>query len=280
MTEIGYDYDSLRREVAVYLGFSPDPAAWTSQESQNIDDTMAYGLQLFYAPSLDRKAIAHRWTFLRPLGMLLTKANQAEYLLSEDFAGLDGSPCWQKDSGSLTTVVKVINESYWRQFRDSPTMVSSIGPCYAAIWPTRVEGQTVQRYVMGLLPTPTEEIRIEFRYYATQKRLSPTNPIALGMPVHADALRAAMMAAAELRMDDTKGPQWDTYQERIQVAIALDRRNLQSDALPMVVDQASAARRYVVGDSVSINVTTVAGGGTTPPSSGSSFSGGFSGGFA
>src|SRR5262245_49567990 len=167
MPEVGYDYDSIRREVAVYLGFSRDSSTWTTSEATDIDDTLYRGLNLFYAPTFGRNNTIHRWTFLRPYGVLTTQVGVFEYLLAEDFAGLDGDPTWTSDNRSLTTRIRVINEAYWRQLRNSARSTNT-GPYYACIMPVRLGGQTAQRYNLNLYPTPGEEIVIEFRYLASQ----------------------------------------------------------------------------------------------------------------
>lgn len=282
MPELGHDYDSLRREVAVYLGFDRDPANWTTAESQDVDDIITHGLQLFYVPNTDNKRnITYRWTFLTPIGVVVTVPGVDTYLLSEDFGGMDGDMVWRDSSQSATTRIKLINESYFRTLRQAYQNTTTItGPCYAAIWPERLEGQSTQRYILGLTPTPGSAVPVEFRYYAVQQRISAERPIALGMPMYADALRASVIAAAELRMNDRKGERWQDYMQRIQVAIDLDKRNMAAEALPMIVDRSSMNAWQYSSDNISINVRTTGSGGVSPPpSGGGGFDGGFSGGF-
>ena len=55
--------------------------------------------------------------------------------------------------------------------------------------------------------------------------LTTTFPYHMGGAEHAETVKAACIAAAELHLDDKKGPRWDYFMECLLTSVNIDRRN-------------------------------------------------------
>ncbi len=65
-------YDDLRKEVGAYLGFGRTTANWSSDQAATILACVNSGLRQFYVPPpLPGEAVAHVWSFLRPVTTLV-----------------------------------------------------------------------------------------------------------------------------------------------------------------------------------------------------------------
>ena len=83
---------------------------------------------------------------------------------------------------------------------------------------------TGQRFELLFDPTPDAAYRITGRYQALLGKLTATNIYPAGGAPHAETLKAAIQAAAELSMDDTRGPYHERFMERIAASVAYDRQ--------------------------------------------------------
>lgn len=230
MPLLSHDYTSLRREIAVELGFNRVSASRTAAENEDIEDVLKLGLQYYYSPPiLPRERTSHRWSFLRPIYSLATIANQENYTLPVEFGGVEGDITWVRD-GQLNIRITQVNEGILRELRHS-NISSATDPCHFAVWPASSTGSAQQQYILGLFPKPSAIFNLRFRYNALPSTLTTGNPYPLGMPLFADALRASMMAACELKMDDEYGKHWQVYQDRMAVAVSLDRANMENGSL-------------------------------------------------
>lgn len=70
MTEstLTIDYVQLRRDLGRFLGYDRDPSNFTTDQGQDVTDSLRDGYQQFlYPPRLDKSKPAHSWNWLRPI---------------------------------------------------------------------------------------------------------------------------------------------------------------------------------------------------------------------
>jgi len=225
---LGVTYDSLRREIGRYLGFSRNPNDWATNETADVEDVLSSGLRLFYTPPrLPGERSAHQWSFLRPLLTINTISGVSEYSLPDDFAGLDGSLTYS-DSTAYGKV-QLTSESLIRRHQQRGD--SSGAPTYCAILPRIADGQSDQTFLLILWRTPDAAYVLRGRYYARQEMLSSANPYPMGGPAHAETIRAACMAAAEITLDDERGQKYQHFLDLLSASIDFDRRAMSPDNL-------------------------------------------------
>lgn len=217
-------YDSLRREVGRFLGFSRDFTTWNSNESIDVQDCIDAGYRRFLQPPLlPNERAAHVWSFLIPVGALTLKAGEKEMPMPPDFAGLEGD-VYYDSSNQIATRIKVVNEGLVREANQNDWLDNnSYQPQYCSIVSNRRQGAE-QGHTMQVWPKPDRDYRINFRYHARQDALSESNPIPLGGREHGETIRCAVMAEAENQMDDTIGVKASAFMERLQASISYDRR--------------------------------------------------------
>ena len=222
MTSLSVTYDSLRREVGHFLGFSRSPTAWNANQITDVDDVISAGLRMFYRPPrLPGERAAHQWSFLRPYMTIVTTAEVCDYDLPLDFGGLDGNfTYFATDTASGT--IQHVSESVIRNLRQGSGCSGS--PARAALLPRISDGMSDQTYILMLWPTPDGAYTIQARYFARQVSLSEDNPVPMGGPDHAEAIRAACMAAAEEHLDDELGPKQEAFLRALQASVDFDRR--------------------------------------------------------
>lgn len=70
---LSIDYDSLREEIAFYLGYGRSSANWSTDQTSSINSVLKSGLRQFYAPPrLPGDATTHSWHFMNPVTTLTT----------------------------------------------------------------------------------------------------------------------------------------------------------------------------------------------------------------
>ena len=131
------------------------------------------------------------------------------------------------------------------QLRQESQVSTAMAPSVVAFVPQNIAGVNGQRYVMMVWPKPDTQYRVQYRYHARQLPLSEQNPVPLGGPEHAETILAAVLAAAEQYLDDSKGPKYETYMERLAASVSIDRRFQTSNLGYMHNHEASGESRRI-----------------------------------
>jgi hypothetical protein len=216
-------FDDFERYVARYLGY--DASNLNTQQETDIADIINSGYRRFLnPPPINPNEPAHTWFFLHGVGTITTVADTWEYNAPADFGTLDGTLTFQEIS-LWRTEIQQTSENEIRRLRMQDFLEEYNYPRYFAIrWKHDTITSTAAQFIF--YPTPTEVFNLDFHYEKTKAALSGTSE-PLGGDVHSQTVLAAVMAAAELHMEEGGTGQWEMqFQERIRTSIDYDRRNL------------------------------------------------------
>lgn len=220
----------LESAVGDFLGYGrgedQDETAWTAKQQNDITDNVNTGLHFFYRPS-PVEGIApngHQWSFMRPYRELTLAEGATEITLPDDFGGLDGRLVVSLDSNSYTPLaVWNINRLKAMQAAEPDTTGS---PEYAALeWVKGTSLKAGQRARLVFHPEADDDYTIGLTYFVLGEALTSANPYPLGGAAHAETIKAACIAAAEIYKDDQKGVRWMHFQERLAASILEDRKH-------------------------------------------------------
>jgi hypothetical protein len=221
----------LQAAIGQFLGYgrgvSYGETAWTTDQQNTITDLTNSGYRQFLYPSVGGDAKqTYDWSFLKPTGSFVLASGASVIQLPDDFGGFDGQ---------ITVLTNNVNSWPWRidwrnegmireMFMVTPTF--SGPPMYAAESVLRGTGSTQgQRYQLLVYPQADQNYTLQAPYFLNPDALSDGFPYCLGGPQHTETCLAAVIAAAELFLDDDRGPRWQYFQERLEASIAADRKN-------------------------------------------------------
>ncbi len=215
----------LQTAVGVFLGYGR--GAYTGDQLSNVIDVSNSGYRQFLYPAVGGDAkLTYDWSFLKPTGSFVLASDSGVIPLPDDFGGFDGQ---------ITVVTSNVNSWPWRidwrnegtireMFMTTPTF--SGPPMYAACAVLKGTGATQgQRYQLLIYPQADQNYTLQAPYFVNPDALSDAFPYCLGGPQHTETTFAGVIAAAELFLDDNRGPRWEYFQERLQASIAADRKN-------------------------------------------------------
>jgi len=212
-------YHDIRDAVGHYLGYGRSD--YSQDQLADIEACIESGLRQFYNPPPVGEGIAHRWSFLQPTASLQLAADQDDYDLPEDLGGITGSLTYPAQQAKPPIVLT--SEAAIRRLRGSRLTVGP--PRRAAVRPKATDGQVAQGYELMVWPTPQSEVDICYQYYVQPHKLSSANPYPYGGPLHGETVMQSCLAAAELRLNDIKGPHWQQFMERLAASVLADRIN-------------------------------------------------------
>lgn len=228
----------LLRLLARQIGWDTDSSNRSAQQNQDLDDILAGALRRFYfAASLPNQP-PHQWSFLRPTTTLTTVADDYDYDLPDDYGALDGPLTYAAETEYPH--IRITDELHIRQMRQ--THVSSGEPRFAAVRPKASDGTTGQRFEMLLWPTPDEAYVLSYRYMIAGSAITSDAPYPLGGSVHAETIKAACRAAAEMHLEDVHGQYWNDYMMMLRASIENDRRYHAPDTLGYNADHSDIRR--------------------------------------
>lgn len=210
----------LMRHVARELGWNRD-LQFAPDEQADMDDIIGTALRQFYNPPIvNGMKQSHRWSFLRPIGQLVTKENTPDYDMPDDFGGMDGALTFFGDDIGCSEVTKTSAHKILR-LRQSSSVATGY-PEFYALSALPSDGKTPQRTSLLLYPTPAEEYTLRFAYRSNPYNLRVNAPFPLGGMSAAEALRASAIAAAEGMFNDAQGPRWLEYLTKLSSAVSHD----------------------------------------------------------
>ncbi|MFA7279118.1 MAG: hypothetical protein WC100_03390 [Sterolibacterium sp.] len=218
-------YPEIAKALGRFVGYGGDSAEWTPDELDEIQGFMAAGLRQFYFPPLlPGQSKPHEWRFLRPTTTLATVAATADYDLPDSFGSICGDFTFASaDCGLLP--VKVTGEADIRKMRMSGGgEVASGFPRFAAIRPKTSTGSSGQRYEVMFYPTPDAVYTLSYQSTILPNMLtSSPGPYPLGGMAHAETILQSCIAMAELRKENEKGIEWQTFMERLAASVGADK---------------------------------------------------------
>ncbi len=222
MSLLQLDFDALRRETGMYLGYDRDPANHKPLQILDMADILGKAMRSWYFPVVD--GVVYKWSFLQRTGLVVTIAAQSEYDLPEDFASLSNECLYYAAESERTKVSRRSEGMVLSMLASSWTDASP--PLYYAV---RTKGSMEKGrplHELLLYPVPsTTDIEISFRYSSIPPALSESDPYPLGGELHAETILAACLAAAEQKIEDQAGLHTANFQKLLAGSIALDREN-------------------------------------------------------
>lgn len=207
--------DDLRSEIGWYAEIGRDSDEWADSDNANVESWLKTGLRQFYT--------AHRWTFLEPIKTFNTVANTGDYTLAADFGGMKGDLTFGAELSYRP--IPTVGEQQIRSLRQDNTSAGI--PALAAL---RVQagasGQAGQRWTLLLYPIPDAIYELTYRYRILPNALTADRKYPLGGEHHAETIMASCLAAAELKLNNAKGPMWDDYLNKVAHSIEVDNQML------------------------------------------------------
>lgn len=229
MTAVGLEvtYDDLRRAVGRQLGFTDNPSSWCESAQNLIERDVESGLRMFYFPPvLPGERAMHEWTFLKPVGSIITVADVNDYDLPDDYGGMVGELTFSDDDNAWRSVT-LTGEGKIRQLRqrDPSSGVVSGYPELAAVRPKQHTGYKQHRWEILFWPNIGAQYTVSFQYSVIPGGLDSQREYPYGGAKHAETLLAACLAAMEWRDKQERGVFYATFMERLMSSITSDRAN-------------------------------------------------------
>jgi len=222
-------YSQLKSEIGHFLGFGrgadAGETAWNTRQSRTIEDCLKSGLSMFYFPTpLPGESTSVEWSFIKPTRSFSLLSGATELELPDDFGGMDGD-VRLLESGRFAIPIRQVTEQMILQKRFAvPDMTGQPLMC-AVETPSKTNATRSQRSKMIFFPTADQDYTVEFQYYLQPDTLSTSFPYALGGAVHAETIKAAVKAAAEMHQDNERGTMYELFVERMKASVSLDNRN-------------------------------------------------------
>lgn len=221
-------FQELEAFVGEFLGFGNGAnfgdTAWPTRSQAKITKAVKAGIRMFYYPApLPGDAASYDWSFIRQTRNLAFATGDTFVQLPDDFGGLEG-PIHLVDSNRILCSIEQTNEQrldgFYSNFPDRTG-----GPEFCAIrqnsTTSQANGQRAQLYIY---PAADVDYTVQIFYYILPDALSTTFPYALGGATHAETIKTACLAAAELDQNYEKGVRYEQFIERMRASVSLDRR--------------------------------------------------------
>lgn len=196
---------------------------WSAVQQADITEAVEDGLRDFYFPA-PIQGIKYEWTFLRPVGRFTLADGEAVVPLPDDFGGPEGNVTVSTASEDAFLPVEFRNEEFVRakhsEFPSTtgrPQVVSI--QVLADLTPARSN-----RHQLYVWPTADKDYTLKLQYYLLPSYLTTINPYPYGGAIHAETLKAAILAAVERKLQDTPGKYALRFQQRLSASVALDKR--------------------------------------------------------
>lgn len=214
----------LVRAVAHEWGY--DPATVDATELNDINDSIQSGERNFYRPPILAhlgEKTSHKWSWAQPILTLPLKANQADYELPDLFGGLVGSLVFASDSNALGLRLRFTGIGEILADRQQTGGTATGQPDRFAIYPAPADGTKAQRQFASFWPTPDAGYIVQGPYFITFNAVTSTAPYPMGGQPHAETLRAACLAAAEMESTKQQGPRYAAFLQELAASVSFDR---------------------------------------------------------
>lgn len=206
------------------LGADQGDTAWDTFQLAAINRDIKCGLAWFYWPEpLPGEKASHEWTFLKPTHTFDVVSGDSSHALPDDFGWLDGS-LYLQNANRFSQPLEQVGMPRIDLARSQLQNANNV-PLYFAIVPVAgTTGDGGQRKTLQFFPTANGSYTLSMRYTVLPDNLTDSFPYALGGAQHADTVRAACLAAAELDEDKAKGTQWEHFVGCLRKSVSLDRK--------------------------------------------------------
>lgn len=226
----------LSAEAGTFLGWGRDASAWDARKAAEVKALVGSALRKFYFQAqADPRDANHNWTFMKPVAQLTlpqgTPSGQPPttlpYIdLPDDFGGFEGEVTVSRDglSGGFWPLKLVSEEMIRVKYAAFPSI--SGRPVAAAEWQVRgTAADRSNRSRLVVYPVPDADYTLMVPYYILPDFLTTANPYPYGGAAHAETMKAAVRAAAELYLDGSPGPEAANYQQCLAASVQYDRRH-------------------------------------------------------
>lgn len=229
MNNLDLKFEDLESWIGDYLGFGRGvlngETAWNARSQKTIDDSLKVGLRLFYYPNiLPGESGQYQWSFLRPVRQVSLAVGTHEVNLPTDFGGLEGPVLILGTNRVMINVAVVGDQDVEQKLAMYPSETGQPRVCYVR-WNQATTKERGPRASLKVFPPADTAYTLQVLYYIQPEALSSPFPFAQGGAVHAETIKAACLAAAELDRDGVEGPKYAYFMERLKVSIANDRRS-------------------------------------------------------
>lgn len=240
------EYRWFASAIGEYMGWGADWNMWDHEQENVADDLIESGCMAFYFPQpVDLMPSGHNWSFLRPRKKLATASGQDRYELPVDFERFDGKITYEPGDEQDYPPIDITSEQRIRQLAYRTNYNSY--PVYAAEVPKINDGSETQRFDVVFHPTPDSTYRLEFAYVAVPKKLTDDYPVPLGGRMVAEALKAMIIAEAELHKDGKQGPRARIARDKLTTAVAHDMKRM-AEVIGYNADRSTMSRNSMHRD--------------------------------
>lgn len=222
--------DQLRQIIGHHLGYGRGvdvgERAWTTPQTNTITQTLKTGLGWFYTPpALTPGAEPHSWSFLRPWADITLVQDAYTVALPDDFGYFEDNLYITSASTALRHKPLELTTDGRVEGMQASQPDRTGAPLLAAVTPIAGTNQTEgTRLNLTVWPKPDQAYALRGRYKHLPDMLDGTHPYPPGGQEHAETIKAACLAAAEFEQDDTRGPCYQIFMERLSASIAVDNR--------------------------------------------------------
>ena len=222
--------DDLKAAIGSFLGYGRgtvfSESAWTTEQSNNITDMLKTGLsQVYTPPPLGPNEPPHSWSFLRPFAEIATTSGSRNVPLPDSFGGFEG-PMYIMNPGTAGRQWELPVANIGRVQQMIAARPDDTGyPRLAAEQVLDGTGPNRSTRTQLLLwPTPDASYTLAVEYKHMPDALTGALPYPPGGSEHAELFKASMIAACELYLDDTQGPRWAYFVNRLAASVHADRK--------------------------------------------------------
>ncbi len=267
-TQIG----DLAEEFGYYTGYGRTYTSWSgwqtaspfvaSTKDSQLGDFLSvvkHAQRMVYQPrSADPQSPPHRWSFLTLENTLTTVAGVTDYPLPDDYGGFEGLMTYPSTQNQWVTIRRTGIGEVRRQLQLSAGV--TLAPWMFAENPLPCDGTAGQRFSVAFYPTPDQAYVLTYRMQVQLDALTAMKPFPYGGAQHAEMFVAAVLAAAELHINEQQnGPKMQDFQAQLLASIAVDARDHRPEFLGYNGDNSDGNGQWannVWGDHTWLNYAT------------------------
>lgn len=149
-----------------------------------------------------------------------------------DFGAIKGTVTYGTQHTYYPQEILRIDESTIREMRQNSS-ISTTKPQFYAIIPKIHVATSAQDWQMFLWPPADDVYVVWYTYERNPDHLSSSASYPLGGPPHARTIMYAVLANAEIKMEDEPGIYSSKYQESLAASIAYDKQASSADYYPL-----------------------------------------------
>ena len=239
----------LEGEVGYVMGWGRGKEngeeAWTTQKVNDVKRATESALRMFYFQAHSGDEQYHNWSFLKPVTEVTLEDGERTVELPDDFGAFEGPITISTDDESSYMPITLTQDALIDQWYASSPATTG-WPRYAAeraIKGTKLrESSRVELYVF---PEADADYTLKIRYSILPNYLTTANPYPYGGAAHAETLKSAARAAAEVTLKGMPlgaGPEWQVWQMNVAASVRYDRKMHTPRSLGLNLDYSSASR--------------------------------------